>query len=108
GVCPRIVLFSSATNQFLIGGTFPTESFRLRQHDSDPELVAPALALNLGDTNFNTRHQTQRALAAYGIKDTNTPALLEYLNDSTLHVRMAATNALKTLDPVAGAKAGIK
>jgi hypothetical protein len=30
GVCPTIVLFSSTTNQFLIGGAFPTELFRLR------------------------------------------------------------------------------
>jgi hypothetical protein len=28
-VCPTIVLFSSTTNQFLIGGAFPTELFRL-------------------------------------------------------------------------------
>jgi len=31
GVCPRIVLFSSTTNQFLIGGAFPTELFRLSE-----------------------------------------------------------------------------
>src|SRR6185312_9270788 len=30
GVCPRIALFSSTTNQFLNGGTFPTALLRLR------------------------------------------------------------------------------
>src|SRR5947209_1695153 len=30
GVCPTIALISYTTNQFLIGGTFPTELFRLR------------------------------------------------------------------------------
>jgi hypothetical protein len=30
GMCPTIALFSYTTNQFLIGGAFPTELFRLR------------------------------------------------------------------------------
>jgi len=36
GVCPRIVLFSSTTNQFLIGGAFPTELFRLSPPATEP------------------------------------------------------------------------
>ena len=51
GVCPTIVLFSSTTNQFPIGGSFSTASFRLRVSDEfmvdfqseDPVAVPGAL-----------------------------------------------------------------
>ncbi len=52
GVCPPIVLFSSTTNQFLIGGAFPTELFRLKLQEH-LHFVHEAVGINdLGGGGF--------------------------------------------------------
>jgi HEAT repeats len=74
---------------------------------TEPELEAPALAANLSDTDSNVRSLTDQALREYGLKSLSAQSLLEYLDDSWPHVRMAATNALRVLFPDEAAKAGI-
>ncbi|MDB6109186.1 MAG: domain containing protein [Pedosphaera sp.] len=83
-------------------------AWSLGQIHADPELVAPALAAKLGDTGLNVRAMTEDALKEYGITNVTTAALVQYLDDPKLHIRMAATNALKAIDPEAAAKAGVR
>jgi hypothetical protein len=51
---------------------------------------------------------TELALAKYGIESLSARALTDYLKGPKLHVRMAATNALRVLHPKEAAEAGIK
>jgi hypothetical protein len=83
-------------------------AWSLGQIHADPELVAPALAAKLGDTGFNVRSMTEGALKEYGITSVTAAALVRYLDDPSVHIRMAATNALKAIDPDAAAKSGVR
>jgi HEAT repeat protein len=73
-----------------------------------PELAVPALISNLSVTNV-ILSTTIDALGSFG--DNAKPAvpiLLTFLNNEKDNVREATTNALKTIDPQAAAKAGIR
>ena len=83
-------------------------AWSLGQIRSSPELVAPALAENLTNTAPMVKSMTIEALKNYGLTNLTTPRLIEYLSDPRPHVRMAATNALKALDPDAASGAGAR
>lgn len=74
---------------------------------TQPEVIAPALGESLGDTGFNVRSMSEQALKEYGITSFTRGSLVKYLDDPKLHVRMAATNALRALFPEEAAKLGI-
>ncbi|MDB6109187.1 MAG: putative domain containing protein [Pedosphaera sp.] len=89
-------------------GVRSAAAWSLGRIHADPELVAPALATKLGDTGPGVRAITEGALKEYGITSVTNSALVRYLDDPKLHVRMAATNALKAIDPEAAVKAGVR
>jgi HEAT repeat protein len=64
---------------------------------------------SLGDANPGIRFSAANGLGDFGaeVRDA-VPALVRLLGDPEWIVRQAATNALKQIDPVAAAKAGVK
>jgi hypothetical protein len=74
------------------------------------KVAAPSLVRLLNaDEDFNIRKQAALALGNLGEGDGDAiPALTAALMDKYLTVRMAATNALRKIDPEVAAKAGVK
>jgi len=73
-----------------------------------PELVVPALLANLA-ARGPTPHLTIQALGRFGKDATGAiPAILPFLADGRVLVRMAATNAIKQIDSEAAGGAGLK
>jgi hypothetical protein len=80
---------------------------------AEPELVVPALmkCINdtLTDTDVRMRMFSTTALGQYGPKaQPAVSLLLGLLHDPNQNVRSDATNALRLIDPVSAARAGIK
>ena len=58
---------------------------------------------------MQNRLMAAEALGKFGVEaKVVAPVLLQMLNDPESSVRREATNALKTIDPEAAAKAGVK
>lgn len=83
-------------------------AWSLGQIHSEPEIIVPALADNLGDTNLNVKNMTEQALAEHGIKALTVSALKDYLVDPKPYVRMAATNAIRARYPAEAVKLGLE
>jgi HEAT repeat protein len=63
----------------------------------------------LSDTNHVVRTLAAQGLGWYGAEARQAvPVLVPLLNDPYRFARVAATNALKKIDPKAAAKAGVK
>lgn len=77
---------------------------------ADPDIVIPALLACLTDSENDPRAEAVEALGAYGEKaKAAVPRLLGYLGKNENKALWSATpNALKSIDPAAAAKAGIK
>jgi HEAT repeat protein len=74
-----------------------------------PDLCLPALTSMLGVPPAYVRKTALEALAKFGADaKPAVPSIIESLEDLDYYARVAATNALKIIDPEAAAKAGIK
>ena len=76
-----------------------------------PESCIPAITPFLLSTNSVLRHDSLRALSAFGSaarKQGSVSEIVRCLNDPDAFVRTLATNALLRIDPEAAAKAGVK
>ena len=74
-----------------------------------PDVCVPALIPLLDSPSPTTRQSSMMALDQFGGAATSAvPSMIRCLADSHLSARRLATNALKTIDPVAAAKAGVK
>jgi hypothetical protein len=81
----------------------------LAEVDAEPREVVPALVKALSDTDPIVRLSAATGLGRFGTNaQDGVPALDLLLSDPILHLRVAATNALKAIDPEAAAKAGAK
>jgi hypothetical protein len=81
----------------------------------DPDAAArvgwsvPVLAESLSNTNEGIRFYAASGLGDFGAEAREAvPALVGLLHDPDLFARIAATNALKAIDPEAAAQAGVK
>jgi HEAT repeat protein len=76
---------------------------------AESALVVPALAKCLGNHDHRIRSSTARALGQFGADAKSAvPALVKLLTDTDPMVKDAAMTSLKTIDPEAAAKAGVK
>jgi len=81
----------------------------LSQIHSQASEVVPVLIKSLSHTNFQVRIQVAEGLGNFGADSQQAvPDLVLSLHDRNSVVRWAATNALRRIDPVAAAKAGVK
>jgi HEAT repeat protein len=83
--------------------------FALGRTHAEADRVVPVLINALHDPKFGVREGAVVALGLFG-PDAKAagPALVKYLNSAEEFYRPPITNALKAIDPVAAAKAGVK
>lgn len=87
---------------------FHTATYTLGMIRSQPELSVPALSLALEHTNHQIRYHAVLGLSQFGSHaKSGWTALLRRLDDSQNLVRVATTNALKQIDPVAARQLGV-
>ena len=81
----------------------------LAYSDAPPEQVMPALLTALNDQLGIVRLYAAHGLGRLGTNAQQAvPTLVAWLGDPDAFYRVAATNALKAIDPEAAAKAGVK
>ena len=81
----------------------------LGERGNEAAVVAPALALALGDEDAFVRRDAAHALGRIGADArATTPALVAALKDRNSGVRLAAGKALKGIDPEAAVRAKVK
>jgi HEAT repeat protein len=69
---------------------------------AEPDRIVPALTEALRDENGYVRHDAAWAIGNFGAEAQQAlPALVVALKDEARNVRIAATSALKKIDPVA-------
>lgn len=101
---PDVIAFISHTNSFL---SFSAKE-ALGKICSQPQLSVPALTANLATHDPSVR-ATLMALGKFGADAKEAiPAILPLLSDNDRIIRIDATNTLKTIDPEAATKAGVK
>jgi len=89
-------------------------AFSLGCFSSEAEIVIPALIAVLQDPNNSSTGSSSAAGAAEGLgklhyqAEDAVPALLTALKNPSPKLQRAAADALKTIDPEAAAKAGVK
>ncbi len=75
----------------------------------EPQRVVPLLIASLQSSNSEPRWGASLGLANFGTNAASAvPALIQALNDSDATVRTRAQEALKTIDPAAAKRAGVK
>jgi hypothetical protein len=81
--------------------------YALGQIQREPDLVVPILLKSLNDPDPGVRGDAAFSVGAFGARQA-IPTLLELLDDHLEWTREQAAEALKKIDPVAAAKAGVK
>ncbi len=83
--------------------------FLVGQVHTQPDVFVPMLIAALGDSKPTARRNAARALGAYGTTAISAvPALIILLHNPTTVDSSAASQALKQIDPVSAARAGVK
>ncbi len=99
---------ASSTNQLLRATIIPA----LARIQGEPNLVVPVLVKCLSDTNLSVRvkRHAVSALSSYGVDAKSAvPALVDFFQTQPeAGDKSLASKALKTIDPDAAAKAGVK
>ena len=104
---PLLLPYLNSTNRIVAWDT----TLNLGRIHMEPELVVPVLVQQLVATNISMRYRgtTIGALAEFGERAKEAvPHLIPFLTDADEDKRASATNALKTIDAVAAAKAGVR
>ncbi|HWQ91319.1 MAG TPA: HEAT repeat domain-containing protein [Clostridia bacterium] len=104
---PLLLPYLNSTNRIVAWDT----TVNLGRIHMEPELVVPALVQHLVATNISMHYRgtTIDALARFGEQGKEAvPHLIPFLTDTDEGNRFSATNALKTIDADAAAKAGVR
>lgn len=84
-------------------------TYALGQVRADPGLSVPVLVSSLADTDVVVRGWATLGLAKYGTNaESAVPRLLSLLKDPVKDIRGFATNTLRTIDPQAATRAGVR
>ena len=77
--------------------------------ESEPVALLPALKKRLDDDSAAVRSAAAQALCHFSLQaGTDVPLLLKHINDPDERVRQSVAAALRTIDPEAAGKAGVK
>jgi HEAT repeat protein len=102
---PFLIAALGTSNDIVLGHA----AIALGKIQRQPNVCVPALIPLLSSPSISTRQKSLYALGEFGQASKEAlPAIMRCLADSDPWVRIEATNILKTIDPAAAAKAGIR